>query len=102
MWLTIGIAAAAFTVMVLMLALGYQQIEEQRSERSAAVLAGAPAVQPGRCMLCNAPLRQPTTPDQVVFEVEHRIDTELQAVLALLGRGGRATTPETFARLYQA
>ena len=104
MTLTILIALAAFATMVVMLGFGYQQVEQQRRDRSTDVLANAPVAQPGHCMLCNAPLRQVSTADQVVYEIEHRIDSDLQAVVALLGRTGRngRTTPESFARIYQA
>lgn len=98
MWLTVIIACAFFAGMVAILALGYQRIEQERSERSAAVFAQAPAAHPGHCMLCDAPLRKPSTADQVIFEVEHRIDAELQDVVQLLSRAA----PENYARLYQA
>jgi hypothetical protein len=92
------IAGALFAGMIGILAFGYQQIEQERSEKADAVLANAPAAQPGRCMLCNAPLRRPSTADEVVWEVEHRIDAELQDVIRLLGR----PVPEGLTRLYQA
>lgn len=98
MWLTVIIACAFFAGMVAILALGYQRIEQERSERSAAVLVQAPTARPGRCMLCDAPLRKPSTADQVIFEIEHRIDAELQDVVQLL----RRAAPESYARLYQA
>ena len=101
MTLTILIAAAAFATMVLVLGFGYQQVEQQRKDRSAAVLANASVAQPGHCMLCDAPLRQASTADQVVYEIEHRIDSDLQAVVALLGRTGRPT-PDSFVRIFQA
>ena len=101
MVLTILIAAASFATMVAMLAFGYQQVEQQRSAKAEGILAGAPTARPGRCMLCDAPLRQPSTADQVVFEIEDRIDRDLAAVVALLGRTERAT-PDAFARIYQA
>ncbi len=99
MLLTMIIAGLAFTVMVAMLGLGYQRIEQERSERSAAALEQAPSVQPGRCMLCNAPLRQQSTVAEVLYEVEHRIDAELQDVSALLRM---RPPPEGYIRLYQA
>jgi hypothetical protein len=98
MLLTIIIAGALFAGMLGILAFGYQQIEQERNEKADAVLANAPAAQPGRCMLCNAPLRRSSTADEVVYEVERRIDAELQDVIRLLGR----PAPEGLARLYQA
>ncbi len=98
MLLTVIIACALFAGMVAILGLGYQQIEQERNGKAAAVLADAPTAQPGRCMLCNAPLRRPSTADEVVYEIEQRIHTELQDVVQLLGH----PAPEHFTRLYQA
>ena len=99
MWLTVIIACFFFVAAaVAILGFSYQQIERDRSEKAAAMLAAAPEAQPGHCLLCNAPLRRPSTVEQVVFEVEHRIDAELQDVIQLLGR----PHPESFARLYRA
>lgn len=95
---TMIIAGALFAGMIAILAFGYQRIEQERSEKADAVLANAPAAQPGRCMLCNAPLRRPSTVDEVVFEVEHRIDAELRDVVQLL----RRPSSDGFTRLYQA
>jgi hypothetical protein len=49
-------------------------------------------------MLCNAPLRKTSTADEVVYEVEHRIDAELQDVARVL----RRASPDGLTRLYQA
>jgi hypothetical protein len=98
MLLTMIIAGALFAGMIAILAFGYQQIEQGRNEKAEAALANAPSAQPGRCMLCNAPLRRPSTVDEVVFEVEHRIDAELRDVVRLLGR----PAPEGLTRLYQS
>ena len=99
MWLTVIIGIFFFlAAAVAALAFGYQRIEQERRERSEAVLAHAPAAKPGRCMLCDAPLRQLSTADQGVYEVEHRIDAELHDVIQLLGRAG----PDGLARLYRA
>lgn len=97
MWPTMLIAAALFAGMIAILAIGYQQSEREKDGKAAAVLANAPATQPGRCMLCNAPLRRPSTSDEVVFEIEHRIDSERQAIEQLL----RASA-DGFTRLYNA
>ncbi len=101
MWMTMVIAAAAFVTMVVMLALGYEQVEKERRGRSADPFATAPTALPGHCLLCNAPLPQQSTADEVVVEIEHRIDADLQAVMAFLARDGR-TAPEHFARIYEA
>lgn len=98
MLLTIVIAGALFAGMLAILAFGYQQIEQERNEKAEATLANAPQAQPGRCLLCNAPLRRPSTADEVVSEVELRIDAELQLVAQAMRRAG----PDGFARLYQA
>ena len=83
MALTMVIAVAAFVAMVAMLVFGYQRIENERSGRAESILADAPMAKRGHCMLCNAPLRQATTPDEVVVDIEHRIDS-------LIGIGGLA------------
>jgi hypothetical protein len=97
MWMTIVILGAVFAAMVAILALGYQAVEQDREQQGTALLATAPAAKPGHCMLCEAPLRRPSTTDQVVFEVEHRIHAELQDISHLL-----RTAPESVGRLYQA
>ncbi len=98
MLLTMIIAGTLFAGMIAILAFGYQQIELERNEKAEAALASAPAAQPGRCMLCNAPLRKTSTADEVVYEVEHRIDAELQDVAQVL----RRASPDGLTRLYQA
>lgn len=97
MWLTIFIAGGLFIGMVAILYFGYQQIEEQRQRQSDAVLANAPAARPGHCMLCDAPLRRVATTEEVLFEVEHRIDLERQEIVQLL----RAPS-DGLQRLYRA
>jgi len=94
MLLTVMIAGGLFLGMIAILALGYSQIEQERNGK----ITDVPSVQPGHCMLCNAPLRRPGTVDEAVFEVQRRIDTEMQDVAAILGRGG----PASYSRLYQA
>lgn len=95
MLLTVIIAGGLFLGMVAILARGYLQIEQERNGR----VTDVPAVQPGHCMLCNAPLRRPGTVDEAVFEVQRRIDTEIQDVVAILGRAG---PPASYTRLYQS
>ena len=97
MWLTIAIAGSLFAGMLAILWFGYQQMEEQRQEQSDAVLATAPAARPGHCMLCDAPLRRAASTDEVVFEIEHRIDAELEDIVQVL----RAQS-DGFQRLYRA
>ncbi len=99
MRLTVLIACVfVMAVAVAALCFGNRQFEHERSEKAAAVLASAPEVQPGHCLLYNAPLRRPSTGEQVVFEVERRIGAELRDVVQLQGRAA----PESFARLYRA
>ncbi len=78
MWLTIVIAGILFAGMIGILALGYRQTEMERDSR-----------------FVNG--KQPATADEVVSEIEHRIDSELQDVSRLLGR----TAPESLTQLYR-
>jgi hypothetical protein len=97
MWLTIAIAVVLFAGMFAVLWFGYQQAEEQRRERPRVSLEGAQAARPGHCILCDAPLRRTASTDEVVFEIEHRIDTELKDIGHVL-----RTQPGSFQRLYRA
>ena len=92
MWMTVWIAGSLFAGMIAILAFGYQQIE--KDERL--TKAEAPPAKAGHCVLCEAPLRRATTSDQVVFEIEHRIDAELQEIVRLM-----RNAPDGAARLYQ-
>jgi len=67
MWLTVVIAGILFAGMIVILALGFRQTEEDRNARFAIG-------------------RQPSTPDEVVSEIEHRIDAELRDVNRLPGQ----------------
>jgi hypothetical protein len=96
MLMTFLIAGSLFAGMIAILAFGYQRIEQEVGDASSP-LADAPMAKPGHCMLCDAPLRRPTTTDQVVFEIEHRIDAELQEIVRLM-----RTAPDSATRLYQA
>lgn len=99
MWLIVMVACVFFVGgTIAIMAFGIQRIEQERSEKSADVLARAPEVHPGHCMLCDAPLRRPNTVEQVVYEVERRIDADMLDVVHLLGR----PASDNFARLYQA
>ena len=97
MWVTFVIAAAFFVAFIAMGYFGVQEREQQREREGAAVLANASVPQPGCCMLCNAPLRRAATSDEVVFELEHRIDAELRDIAHALH-----TAPESFGRIFQA
>ena len=97
MWVTVAIAGSLFAGMLAILWFGYQQMEEQRQEQSDAVLTSAPAARPGHCLLCDAPLKRAASTDEVVFEIEHRIDAELEDIVQVL----RAQS-DGFQRLYRA
>jgi hypothetical protein len=76
MWITFVIFASFVVAMVAMAYFGMQSHDEALQRDGADGLASASA-DPGRCGLCKAPLRRNATSDEVVFELEHRIDTEL-------------------------
>ncbi len=80
MWLTIAIAGVLFVGMFAILWFGYQQAEVQRRDRPHLSFENAPAARPGHCILCDAPLRRAASTDEVVFEIEHRIDAELKDI----------------------
>lgn len=89
MWVTFAIAGALFAGMLAILWFGYQDMEAQRQREADAALASVPAARPGHCMLCDAPLRRLATTDEVVYELEHRIDAELADIAqALRAQGG--------------
>lgn len=87
--------AGLFVAMMAGLYLEYASREEQRVKAATVELVGTAV--PGRCMLCGAPLRHERTTAEVVFEVERRIDVELQDISHLL-----RTAPEKVSRLYLA
>jgi hypothetical protein len=76
MWITFVIFASFVVAMVAMAYFGIQSHDEALQTEGADD-ANASAADPGRCGLCKAPLRRNATSDEVVFELEHRIDTEL-------------------------
>jgi hypothetical protein len=76
MWITFVIFASFVVAMVAMAYFGIQSHDEAL-QREGDGLANASAEDPGRCGLCRAPLRRNATSDEVVFELEHRIDSEL-------------------------
>ena len=96
-----SLIVAAFFVAIL--AIGYFAVQQGEEERGAPLDALTPApgarVQDAACTACDDVPRpaRATTSDQVVFEVEHRIDVELQDISHLL-----RTAPEKVSRLYLA
>ncbi len=97
MWVTFVIAAAFFVAFIAMGYFGIQEREEQRDREGSMVLANASVAKPGCCMLCNAPLRRVATSDEVLFELEHRIDVELRDIAHALHKA-----PESYGRILQA
>lgn len=97
MWVTYLIAAAFFLAIMAMGYFGIQQRDAERERAGDALLANAPLARPGCCPLCDAPLRRAVTSDEVVFEVEHRIDAELKDIAHFLH-----SAPESFGRIFQA
>ncbi len=84
MWVTYLIAAAFFVAFMAMGYFGIQERDEAREREGDRLLADAPIARPGACPLCDAPLRRAATSDEVVFEVEHRIDAELRDIARVL------------------
>lgn len=84
MWVTYLIAAAFFLAIMAMGYFGIQQREAAQEHEGERRLADAPAARLGACPLCDAPLRRIATSDEVVFEVEHRIDAELRDITQLM------------------
>ncbi len=97
MLVTFVIAAVFFAACIAMGYFGIQEREEQREREAANRLDSAPAPRPGHCMLCDAPLRRAATSDEVVFELEHRIDAELRDIAHALH-----AAPESFARVLRS
>lgn len=97
MWLTMIIAAILFAGMLAALYFGYQESEKERAEKSVPEAVREPPplnpwLRPQHSWLTGR------TVDEVVFEVEHRIDADLQEVAFLLAR----TPPGSASRLYRA
>jgi hypothetical protein len=97
MWLTMMVAVILFAGMFAALYFGYQETEKERTEKAAADAAREPPPLNPWLRPQNPWLRGRTV-DEVVFEVEHRIDADLQEVSLLLGRAA----PENASRLYRA
>jgi len=75
MGLTIGLVVGFFAAMMAIIHFGVEQAEKDRAERAAAEALREQFHPPGR------------TADEVVFDLEHRIDSDLQDVAALLRNG---------------
>ena len=95
MWVAYLVGAAFFLAFI---AIGYFGIQERERGRAGTdPFADAASVDPRSCPLCNAPLRRAATRDEVVFELEHRIDAELRDIALALH-----SPPESFGRIYRA
>jgi len=70
--------------------------DEEPAEAEARVSAEQPV--PGLCPLCSAPLRRVASREEIVSEIERRIDDETSDVGRLLGQ----PAPENIKRLYLA
>jgi hypothetical protein len=95
MWLTMMIAAILFAGMLAALHFGYREAEKERAEKPAPnAIREVPQVP---WLGPQSQWTRQRTVEEVVFEVEHRIDTDLQEVAHLLGW----TAPENASRLYR-
>jgi hypothetical protein len=75
MWITFVIVASFVVAMVAMAYFGIQS-QEDAVQREAAEHRAHESTDSAHCGLCKAPLRRSATTDEVVFELEHRIDAE--------------------------
>lgn len=73
MELTVTFVGISFVAMVAILFFGFEQAERDRAERAASNALREAADPQGR------------TADEVVFDIEHRIDSDLRDVASLLG-----------------
>lgn len=71
--LTVILVGVFFAAMMAILYFGFEQAEKDRAERAAAEAMRESIHPPGR------------TADEVVFDLEHRIDSDLRDVTTLLG-----------------
>ncbi len=90
MGLTIAIGLVFFAGMMAILFFGHQQVEKDREARAAAEARRGQAHLGGSA--------EGRTADEVVFDLEHRIDSDLQDVAA----GLRRTAPGGAASPHQA
>lgn len=92
MW-AIYLVAACFFVAIM--AIGYFAMQEAEAAREPDAARRASGVAVPACALCDAPLPvRAATSDQVVFEIEHRIDAELRDIVHAL-----RAHPESVGRL---
>jgi hypothetical protein len=87
MWITFVIVASFVVAMIAMAYFGIQSHDEavQREEAD-----------PAACGLCNAPLKRAATTDEVIYELEHRIDAELGEI----ARAWQHSHPDTLRRTF--
>jgi hypothetical protein len=97
MVITFLIAGSFFAALMAIGYFGFQQAEKDRELAGTALYTSAPAAHASSCGVCNAPLRRAATSDEVVFEVEHRIDAELRDISHALH-----SAPESFGRILRA
>ncbi len=97
MVVTFVIAAVFFAACIAIGYFGIQEREAQWEREAARRLESAPAPGPGHCPLCDAPLRRAVTSDEVVFELEHRIDADLRDIAHALH-----APPESLGRVLRA
>ena len=90
MGLTIAIGLVFFAGMMAILFFGHQQAEKDREERAAAEAARGHSQLDDRA--------EGRTADEVVFDIEHRIASDLQEVATVL----HPTAPDRATRPHQA
>ncbi len=95
--LTILIAAGLFAGMLLVVVAGYLNVEDQRAREDRKRMS-VQAVE-NRCMLCNAPLPRHASSDEVVVEIERKIDLDIAAVTNWLNP---APSAEVLKRVYRS
>ena len=84
MWLGIGLAVGLTIALLAMCYFAVNHHDQEAFRDAPGLLAASTAT--GRwCGACNAPLRRVATTEQVVFEVERRIDSDLRSIARSLG-----------------
>ncbi len=96
MTLVICLGLFAFFGMLVALWTGYNNIEEGRRTQAAAAEAGHDQA---KCLLCNRPLPRNYTRDEVVTELERRIDADTAMVVSFLRQ---PPAPEVLEQIYHA